>query len=196
MALISAKGVGEITPNVDVDDPQLQKLFAACAACRLPVIVHLVHVRGKGYGMYDDLGLPRIEKLLADLPDLTLIGHSTVFWSEISGDVTEASRCQYPTGPVTEGGRVVELMRRYPNLCCDVSAGSGHNALMRDPDFTARFIEEFSDRILYGCDITATTVPHPLPFVEFLEQMVADGKLSEENYCKLVRDNAIRILNL
>ncbi len=193
---LGAKGVGEITALLDADDPKILNLFAACQACDMPAIIHISHTREKGYGIYDDLGLPRIEKLLAAFPGLKLIGHSTVFWTEISGDVTEATRAQYPNTPVAEGGRIVELMRRYPNLYCDVSAGSGHNAMMRDPDFTARFIEEFSDRILYGCDICFATNQHPFPFVDFLEQMVHDGKISEENYRKLVRENAIRTLKL
>lgn len=193
---LGAKGVGEITTPLNIDDPRMYNLFAACAKCDMPAIIHINFTLDKLYGMYDDLGLPRIEKLLADMPDLKLIGHSTVFWTEISGDVTEASRGQYPKTPVTEGGRIVALMRKYPNLYCDISAGSGHGAMMRDPDFTARFIEEFSDRILYGCDICFATNTHPFPFVDFLEQMVADGNISEENYRKLVRENAIRILKL
>lgn len=193
---LGAKGVGEITALLDADDPKLRNLFAACAACDMPAIIHISHTYEKGYGIYDDLGLPRIERLLADFPDLKLIGHSTVFWTEISGDVTEQTRFSYPNTPIAEGGRIVELMRRYPNLYCDISAGSGHNAMMRDPAFTARFFEEFSDRILYGCDICMPTNAHPFPFADFLEKMVADGKLSEETYRKLVRENAIRILKL
>lgn len=193
---LGAKGVGEITALLDADDPKIFNLFAACQACDMPAIIHISHTHENGYGIYDDLGLPRIEQLLSTFPNLKLIGHSTVFWTEISGDVTPETRFSYPTSPIQEGGRIVGLMRRYPNLYCDVSAGSGHNAMMRDPNFTARFIEEFSDRILYGCDICMPTNAHPFPFADFLEKMVAQGKISQENYCKLVRDNAIRILKL
>ena len=91
---------------------------------------------------------------------------------------------------------MVELMRRYPNLYCDLSAGSGSNALMRDPEFAAKFIEEFSDRLMYACDICHPTNTHPFRFKDFLEKMLDEGKISEENYVKLVRENAIRILKL
>ena len=49
-------------------------------------------------------------------------------------------------------GKLVEMLRALPNLYCDISAGSGLNALSRDLEFTKGFIEEFQDRILYGRD--------------------------------------------
>jgi predicted TIM-barrel fold metal-dependent hydrolase len=113
----------------------------------------------------------------------------------MSSDVTEENRTGYPTGKVTEG-RVAKLMREYENLYCDFSAGSGMNALMRDPEYAARFIEEFSDRILYGCDICASFNKHPFIFDEFLDKMLEDKMISKENYIKFVRTNAERLLGL
>ena len=66
----------------------------------------------------------------------------------------------------------------------------------RDPEHAARFIEEFSGRILYGCDICAAGNTHQYAFDAFLKQMLADGLLSEENYAKVVRNNAIDLLSL
>ena len=54
--------------------------------------------------------------------------------------------------PVLPGGRIPELLRKYPNLYCDISAGSGRLALSRDLDFTRKFLIEFHDRILYARD--------------------------------------------
>ena len=59
--------------------------------------------------------------------------------SEISGDDEHGG---YPAGPVP-GGRVVELMRKYPNLLGDLSAGSGLNAIMRDRKFGISFLNDF-----------------------------------------------------
>ena len=67
---------------------------------------------------------------------------------------------------------------------------------MRDPEHAARFVEEFSDRVLYGCDICASFNKHPYEFNDFLDGMLASGAISEENYRKLVRDNAVRLLGL
>lgn len=193
---LGAKGVGEITAHLDADHPKVLNLFSACQACDMPVTIHIAPSRDWGYGIYDDPGLPRLEKVLQSFPNLKVLGHSQAFWAEISGDVTEDMRGKYPTGPVVPGGRVVELMRRYPNLYGDLSAGSGHNALMRDEEFAVRFIEEFSDRLFYACDICHAYNTHPFPFKEFLERLVDEGKISAENYRKLVRDNALRVLKL
>lgn len=193
---LGAKGVGEITSLLPADDPKVMNLFAACAACDMPALIHINIMKDKGYGIYDDLGLPRIEKVLQTYPDLKLIGHSQAFWAEISGDITEENRGKYPKGKVQPGGRIVTLMRQYPNLYCDLSAGSGHNAIMRDPEFGLAFLEEFQDRIMYGCDICHADNDHPFKFKEFIEKMLDAGKLKEEVYRKIMRDNAIRILNL
>ena len=40
----------------------------------------------------------------------------------------------------------------YPNLLADTSANSGNNALSRDPEFTAGFLERHRDKLLFGSD--------------------------------------------
>ena len=191
---IGAKGVGELTCNLYADDPLIDNLFEYCAELDLPVTVHIAPALGSYYGIVDDLGLPRLEKMLKKHPKLKIFGHSQPFWSEIGRNTAE-TRNTYPTGKV-EGGRLPELLREYPNLYCDLSAGSGANALMRDREHAARFIEEFSDRIMYGCDICSPLNTFPFAFDEFLTDMRAKGEISEANYKKLVRENAIRILDL
>ena len=193
---LGAKGVGEITSLVDMDDPKVENLFAACEVCDMPVIIHIASSYDDAYGLYDSLGLPRLEKMLQRHPNLKIIGHSQPFWSEISGDVTEELRGGYPTGKVTEGGRVVELMRKYPNLYCDYSAGSGCNAFTRDEEFTARFIEEFHDRVLFGCDICFPYNTQGFTLTAAIDRMLDEGKISKEHYRQLVRENAVKILKL
>ena len=189
-----AKAMGELTANIYADDPRMDTLLGACAELDLPVTVHIAP-HFKEYGIVDDLGLPRLEKMLKKHPQLKLLGHSRCFWSEISADNNETTRDTIPSGKVKEG-RVAQLMREYPGLYCDLSAGSGSNALMRDPEYAARFIEEFADRILYGCDICAATNTFPFDFAAFLDKMLDDGMISPQNYRKIVRDNAIKLLKL
>ena len=193
---LGAKGLGEVTTPVDADDPMLDVLFTACEDCDMPVTIHIAPVRTGTYGIYDELGLPRLEKILQKHPKLKVLGHSQPFWAEISGDLTQEIRFGYPKGPVAEGGKIVELFRKYPNLYGDMSAGSASNALMRDPEFTAKFIEEFADRLMYGCDICTPAPAFPFQFRDFLDEMLDNGKISEENYRKIARENAIRILKL
>jgi len=194
---LGAKGVGELTANILIDDPLMDNLFYHCEECDMPVTIHLAPANAQYgfYGIRDDVGLPRLEAALKKHPKLKIFGHSQLFWAEISADVTEENRTGYPMGKVTEG-RIAQLLREYPNLYCDVSANSGMNALKRDPEYAARFIEEFSDRLMFGIDICASTNVHHLQYEQFLTEMCEGGYISEENYYKFVRGNAERLLNL
>lgn len=193
---LGARGVGELTAQLYADDPLLDNFFYHCAACDMPVTIHIAPRFGGCYGIVDELGLPRLEKMLKKHPNLKILGHSQPFWAEIGTNVTEENRNSYPLGKVTEG-RLAELLRKYKNLYCDLSAGSGSRALMRDPEYAAKFIEEFSDRILYGCDICLTcNANFAFEFDAFLTKMREDGMISEENYYKIVRGNAIKLLKL
>jgi len=192
---LGARGLGELTSNLYADDPRMDNLFGCCAALDMPVLIHIAPERVGFYGIVDDPGLPRIEKMLKKHPRLTLIGHSQPFWSEISAGNTDELRNTYPRGKVIPG-RLTELLREYGNLYCDLSAGSGANAMMRDPEHAAQFMEEFSDRILYGCDICATKNTHPFTFDAFLDKMLEEGMLTMENYTKIVRENALSVLKV
>ena len=192
---IGAKGAGELTAQLYADDPLMDNFFYHCAVCDMPVTIHIGTQFGGVYGILDELGLYRLEKMLAKYPKLKILGHSQPFWAEIGSDATNENRGGAPKGKIKEG-RLIELLRKYPNLYCDCSAGSGMNALMRDPDFTERFFEEFSDRLLYGCDICHASNTHPYIFNEYLTKMREDKRISEENYYKFVRGNAIKLLKL
>jgi predicted TIM-barrel fold metal-dependent hydrolase len=191
---LGAKGVGEITSNVYADDPKLDNLFGFCAEMGLPVTIHIAPKAEGYYGIIDELGLPRLEKMLKKHPKLKIFGHSQCFWSEI-GENSDELRNTWPKGPV-KNGRLTELLRKYENLYCDMSARSGAYAMMRDREHAAKFFEEFSDRIMYGCDICAKVNVFPFEFCDFLEDMRAKGEISEANYRKAVRENAVRLLNL
>lgn len=192
---LGARGVGELTAQIYTDDPKMDNLFSCLESLDMPLTIHIAPHFDGCYGIVDELGLPRLEKMLKKHPKLKVLGHSQCFWSEISADNTDAIRRGYPTGKVIEG-RIAKLMRKYENLYCDLSAGSGKNALTRDPEYAVSFLEEFSDRILYGCDICAATNTHPYAFDEFLTSIRESGAISEETYRKVVRDNAVKLLGL
>ena len=192
---LGAKGVGELTSNLYADDPRMDNLFSYCEELDMPVTIHIAPEAQGYYGIVDELGLPRIEKMLKKHPKLKIFGHSQPFWSEIGDNNTNEIRNKYVKGKV-QNGRLPELLRKYENLYCDLSAGSGANAMMRDREHAAAFIEEFSDRVLYGCDICLHGQKFPFEFDEFLTSMRESGEISEENYVKLVRGNACRLLGL
>ena len=72
---LGAKGMGELTANLYPDDPMMDNLFAHCAACDMPVTIHVAPKLGGYYGIVDELGLPRLEKVLAKHPKLKIFGH-------------------------------------------------------------------------------------------------------------------------
>lgn len=100
----------------------------------------------------------------------------------------------YPKGPVLPGGRVVELMRKYPNLHGDISAGSGLNALKRDKDFAISFLNEFQDRLYYGQD--CCSLAKPKMHSEYLDGLLENGDISQEVYNKICWKNAVKLLDL
>lgn len=193
---LGAKGIGEVSAGVYFDDPRAYALYRACAACDVPILFHIGTAEG-AYGLIDEYNLPHLEKALQDNPDTIFLAHSQGFWSHISRDVDESTWRGWPTGKVKPGGRVVELMRKYPNLCGDISAGSGSGAIMRDPQFGYMFIEEFQDRLFYGTDICDPShINSPMiKLAKFLDDAMLQGKISYDAYYKVSRGNAEKILN-
>lgn len=188
------KGIGEVTANMPFDHPLMENLFSHAEACGLSVTFHIAPKQWDYYGIVDHFGLPLLEGALRKFPKLTFLGHSQPFWAEISGNLTEEQRNGYPTGPVTEGGAVVRLMRQYPNLCGDLSAGSGHNAVSRDPEFGYAFMTEFQDRLFFGTDVCDPR--NETPLIGFLNEAVAGGHISREVYEKIGWKNAERLLGM
>jgi len=189
-----AKGLGEITANLPFLDPLVQNLFRHCQEVGFPVTFHIAPAVGGYYGLYDDPGLPQLELTLKRYPDLIFLGHSQPFWAEMAPLPTVGARDGYPDTPITTEGAIPRLMRCYPNLCGDLSANSGRNALARDQAYAAKFLTEFQDRLFFGTDICAPDTPTGL--VDLLLELRGSGAISETVFQKVARENAIRLLNL
>lgn len=191
-------GIGEVCANLYFDDPLVQNLFAHAEKHDMLLTFHVATQKGGTYGLIDDLHLPRFEKMVQQFPRLRFLCHSQAFWSEISGDVTDETRGGYPSGPVTEGGKVVELLRKYPTVYGDLSAGSGYNAVSRDAEFGSWFLTEFQDQLCFGTDVCA---PHNredvlIRLARFLRDGLEKGKLSQTVFDKVTHLNAQRLLGL
>ena len=76
----------------------------------------------------------------------------------------------------------------------DLSAGSGYNAISRDREFGIAFLNEFSDRLLFGTDIA--NVPQETPIVGYLDELRDAGAISDEVYERVTWKNANRVLGL
>jgi len=201
---LGCKGVGEVMPNLPLNDPKVQNLFYAADQAELPIVYDGSTQLDGDFGLYDDPGLPMLEYTLQDYPKLKIFGHGPVFWSEIARLNTVAERgCHWgrkgfkvrmPKGPVEEEGTVPKLFRKYPNLHGDLSDCTAYNAIARDPEYGPRFLTEFQDRLYFGTDMTA-----PDMIVE-LDQLLLSwrqtGKISEEVFRKIAYDNAAKLLDL
>lgn len=154
--LYGVKLYGELKLRMMYDNPDALRMYRFCGEKGLPVLVHIDYEFDEE-GAYPRPnwwyggGIDAFERAVAACPDTTFIGHAPGFWAHISGD-NQYDKMIRPTGKVVPGGKVLKLLDNYPNLYCDLSAGSGYNALSRDPDFAREFLVTYQDRIMYGRD--------------------------------------------
>ena len=173
----SAVGIGELMINKRLDNPFLQTLFDAAEKLNLPIIMHMSPREGHSYGVVDEPGLPLLEGVLKKYPSLKILGHSPVFWRELSPE-----------------GRLLELFENYPNLYGDLSANSGGNAIMKNEEFGLSFLERFADRLFFATDmLTADTV---YPLGGWLDEQARLGNLSQDTYEKICFQNAKDVFGL
>lgn len=147
---------GELKLRMMYDNPDAIRMFKFCGKKGLPVTVHIDYefdsgVRYPRPNYWYGGGIDAFERAIQACPETKFLGHAPGFWAHISGDDL-FDKDPYPTGKVESGGKLVEMLRKYPNLYCDMSAGSGCNALSRDPEFAKDFLVEFQDRVLYARD--------------------------------------------
>ncbi len=147
---------GELKLRMMLDNPDAIRMYRFCGEKRLPVTVHIDYEFDTGYryprpNWWYGGGIDAFERAIATCPETIFLGHAPGFWAHISGD-DQYDKDAYPTGKVLPGGKLIEMLNKYPNLYCDMSAGSGHNALNRDREFARDFLIEYQDRILYARD--------------------------------------------
>lgn len=187
-------GIGELTANLALDDPRVVNLLRQCGRRQLPVLFHCTGPGRGVYGLYDEVGAPRLERLLGLAPQTTLIGHAPGFWAEISADITPDNKFIYPTGPIKREGSLQRLLRSHANLYADISAFSGYNAISRDRDYGIRFLDEFQDRLLFGTDVCFGGPDGRMPHLSYLRSLQRDGAISREVFEKITGANALRVL--
>lgn len=181
-----AKGLGEHKTGIEMDDPRNMLLYETCGDLKLPILYHSDTIRN-----IDAPGLPKLEKVLKTFPQTTFIAHATAWWASISADVTKQEQLGgYPNEGVTPGGAIERLMKDYPNIYGDLSAGSGSNAIKRDIKFGREFLIRWADRLLFGTDYLAPG--QDVPQLTLYRQL----ELPEDVQAKIFRDNARRILGL
>ncbi len=144
-----ARGFGEHKVRLPVDAPESLAIYKLCGQLGLPVLLHFE------YGMYN-YNFEAFEQVLQDHPATTFVAHAQAWWANISADAlrdpSAPGYTAYPKGPVIPGGLSDRWLGEFPNLYCDLSAGSGLNGLTRDPDFTRGFLARHSQKLLWATD--------------------------------------------
>jgi uncharacterized protein len=138
-----AIGIGELKFPVAVDSPGMHRALKLAEQLNVPVLMHFQN------GTYEK-GLERLPALLRMYPRVNFIGHAQTWWANISADLNPHDL--YPRGPVKPGGLTDRVLSDYPNIYGDLSADSGLNALIRDPDFTRDFVFRHSRKLIWGSD--------------------------------------------
>lgn len=191
---MGAKGLGELVARMPWTEPRMLKLLEACEIVGFPITFHTITSDFNTYGVIDHLGLELLESVLKKFPNLKFIGHSAAFWSEIGGELKLSEKNGYPQGRIKEGGALPRLLREYPNLYGDISAGSGLNAIRRDAGFGWKFIDEFQDKLLLGLDICSPT--NDMQHIEWFTKSKDTGNISDSVYEKIMWKNTNNVLEL
>jgi uncharacterized protein len=138
-----AIGIGEQKFRVLADSVYLERMATIARDFGVPVLLHFWD------GDYN-MEFERFHKILEKFPTVNFIGHAQSWWGHI--DKNHNPKEIYPKGKVTAGGLTDRWLADYPNIFGDLSAGSGLNALRRDPDFTGGFLERHQKKLLFGSD--------------------------------------------
>ena len=191
---LGCRGVGEQKEHLPLNDRRVELVIALCNELNWPITIHFQDGK-KGYNQ----GLAEhLETYLKRYKRVRIIGHAQTWWANISAQVPAPEKSLYPTGRVKPGGLLDRLLSDYPNLYADLSAGSGYNALSRDEEFTAGFLERHSKQLLFGSDCPCADgrgtgfkgVCYSTRLQAFLQRMVSDPAMLEDIYYK----NALRAL--
>ena len=127
--------------HVAVDSPEMHRVYKLAEEMQVPVLLHFE------YETYNT-GFERFDKVLKAYPKVNFIGHAQTWWGNVSADLDQLDL--YPKGPVKPGGLTDKLLGDYANLYADLSAGSGLNAITRDPEFYRGFIARHSCKAIVG----------------------------------------------
>ncbi len=181
---------GEVKFRNLYDDPDFMDIYQFCGDAGLPVTLHFDYPLATRTGLdyprrnwWYGGSMDTLERMLQAFPNTKFLGHAPGFWGHISNDDLAFTQ-SYPQGPVIPGGKVETLLAQYPNLYCDMSAGSACIALNRDLEYTYQLINRFPDRFLYARD----------SFDDLQTELIESLNLSQEIKELIYHGNAERIV--
>lgn len=199
-------GIGEVMPNMPMDDDRVQNLFACAEKTGMPITTDGSDRPNGDFGLYEPPGLPYLEHTLCRFPKLKFIAHGPIFWSEYSRDIRPAARkpvfasdgLQYGKRSLKtdklEEGIAQELLRTFPNLMAELSDSFWQ--LKRDEDMAVKFLCEFQDQLMFGTDCCNSNTDANFRGKEWMDYIHDSGKLPTDVWKKICRNNAIDYFNL
>lgn len=141
---LGGRVIGELKFGVDCDSKEMQRIYKLAEEHNVPVLMHWQ------FQMFN-YNFERFPKMLEKYPKVSFIGHAQTWWANIDKGHTDQS-ILYPKTKVTPGGLTDRLLRDYPNMYGDMSAGSGLLSMTRDEDHAREFLTRHQDKLLYGSD--------------------------------------------
>jgi predicted TIM-barrel fold metal-dependent hydrolase len=138
-----ARGIGEQKFMVDADSRAVSMVAEIAQEYGVAVLLHFQ------FGRYNT-SFERFHLILEKYPKVNFIGHAQTWWANIDAKADQS--VLYPKGAVTPGGITDRLLRDYPNMFGDMSAGSGLNAMLRDEEHARGFLARHQDKLMYGSD--------------------------------------------
>ena len=182
-----ARGIGEQKFMVEADSRAVHLVAEIAKEYGVPVLLHFQ------FGKYNT-AFERFHLILEKYPTVNFIGHAQTWWANI--DAKAVQSVLYPKGPVTPGGITDQLLRNYPNMFADMSAGSGLNALQRDEDHARGFLDRHQDKLLFGSDCNDSVGAGPK--CSGSQQIAMIRKLAPNKAAerKILFENARRVLKL
>jgi predicted TIM-barrel fold metal-dependent hydrolase len=177
------KGFGELIPSLPFADPRNKVIYGKCNDYGLALVFDM----NRNY-LTDDTRLSGLESCLREFPNVKFVGHGPCYWAAISADYD--AQGGYPKTRIKPGGPIERFLSEYDNMYADISAGSGYNAMTRDPEFTLGFVQRHWRKLLFGSDIVGHS--QPIPQIGWLKNL----KVSEEIRNAIASGNARRLLRL
>jgi uncharacterized protein len=160
-AAAGTRGFGELSAfNMAIDGPEMGRIYDLAAEMQVPVLMHFQDIPSPdgSHAFQTPRGFTRpqfyrLENALKMHSKTIFIGHGPSFWGNLG---PEGASVNYPSGPVKPGGLTQKLLDKYPNLHGGLDAGSGINALHRDPEFSKGFLVKHQDKLMFGSDCGCT----------------------------------------
>jgi predicted TIM-barrel fold metal-dependent hydrolase len=179
-----AKGIGEHRWEGDI--PFTWRMLDMARDYKVPILFHFEET------LFPAAVYSEFYKVIEKYPTVTFIGHGIDWWGAIDKNYHK-SQGGRPRGLINPGGLTDQWLSRYPNLHCDMSAGSGNNALLRDPYRAKEFLIRHQDRLLFGSDCNCSAGGMPTCWTAIKIMALNYLELTPEVQQKLYISNAAKL---